>query len=100
MSTGLLDTPPDVHPEVVPAALNPMRGWSVLLHNDDVSEMGFVVRTVVELARLTVLDAYDRTVEAHDTGVALIVVTHRERAELMQEQFQSRGLTVTIEPAR
>jgi hypothetical protein len=27
------------------------------------------------------------------------MVTHRERAELIQEQFQTRGLTVTIEPA-
>ena len=32
--------------------------------------------------------------------VALLLVTHRERAELIQEQFQTRGLTVTIEPAR
>jgi len=85
---------------IAPTKLKPMSGWSVLLHNDDVSEIGFVVRTVVELARLTVLDAYDRTVEAQDAGVALLLVTHRERAELMQEQFQSRGLTVTIEPAR
>jgi ATP-dependent Clp protease adapter protein ClpS len=41
----------------------------------------------------------ERTVEAHESGVALLMVTHRERAELIQEQFQTRGLTVTIEPA-
>jgi ATP-dependent Clp protease adapter protein ClpS len=41
----------------------------------------------------------ERTVEAHESGVALLIVTHRERAELIQEQFQTRGLTVTIEPA-
>ena len=33
------------------------------------------------------------------TGVALLLTTHKERAELYQEQFQSKGLTVTIEPA-
>ena len=76
-----------------------MPGWSVLLHNDDVNEFLFVTRSVVEFARLTVEDAMQRTVEAHESGVALLLVTHRERAELIQEQFQSRGLAVTIEPA-
>ena len=36
--------------------------------------------------------------EAHETGVTLLVETHREHAELLQEQFQSKQLTVTIEP--
>ena len=76
-----------------------MPGWAVLLHNDDVNEFLFVARSVVEFARLALDDAMQRTVEAHESGVALLLVTHRERAELIQEQFQSRGLTVTIEPA-
>jgi len=77
-----------------------MPGWAVLLHNDDVNEFLFVARSVVEFARLSVHDAMERTIEAHDAGVALLLVTHRERAELIQEQFQTRGLTVTIEPSR
>ena len=32
-------------------------------------------------------------------ALALVTVTHKERAELYQEQFQSKSLTVTIEPA-
>ena len=40
-----------------------------------------------------------RTVEANQSGLSLLLVTHKERAELYQEQFQSKGLTVTIEPA-
>jgi ATP-dependent Clp protease adaptor protein ClpS len=36
--------------------------------------------------------------EAHETGVALLLVTHKERAELYKDQFASKGLTVTIEP--
>ena len=40
-----------------------------------------------------------RTKEAHETGVALLLVTHKERAELYQDQFESKGLTtVTIQP--
>lgn len=87
-------------PEVAPAPPRPLPGWAVLLHNDDVNEVTFVVRSIVEIARLPVAEAVDRTFEADESGLALILVTHRERAELLQEQFESRGLTVTIEPAR
>src|SRR6478736_3326948 len=54
--------------------------WKVLLHNDDKNEMMFVVTTIVELTTLNEQDAKQRTVEAHQTGVALLVVTHKERA--------------------
>jgi len=37
--------------------------------------------------------------EAHKTGVALLLVTHKERAELYAEQFATFKITVTIEPA-
>lgn len=89
-----------LEPDVAPPQRKPMPGWAVLLHNDDVNEFLFVARSVVEFARLSVHDAMERTIEAHDAGVALLLVTHRERAELIQEQFQTRGLTVTIEPSR
>ena len=39
-----------------------------------------------------------RMMEADKTGVALLLVTHRERAEFMKDQFESKGLTVTISP--
>jgi ATP-dependent Clp protease adapter protein ClpS len=73
--------------------------WKVLLHNDDKNEMMFVVATIVELTTLNEQDAKQRTLEAHETGVALLLTTHKERAELYKDQFESKGLTVTIEPA-
>jgi len=73
--------------------------YKVLLHNDDKNEIGFVIRTIVELTPLNEDRAKQCTVEANDTGLALLLVTHKERAELYQEQFTSKGLTVTIEPA-
>jgi ATP-dependent Clp protease adaptor protein ClpS len=72
--------------------------WKVLLHNDDKNEVHFVIDTIVELTPLNKQEAELRTKEADQTGVALILTTHKERAELYQEQFQSKGLTVTIEP--
>ena len=73
--------------------------WKVLLHNDDKNDMPFVVDTIVELTHLKEQDAKLRTEEAHKTGVALLLTTHKERAELYKDQFESKGLTVTIEPA-
>ena len=74
-----------------------MPPWKVLLHNDDVNAMEFVIVTIIELTALNQQEAVLRTLEAHETGVALLLVTHKERAELYQEQFKSKGLTVTIE---
>jgi len=73
--------------------------WKVLLHNDDVNTAAHVVKTIVELTHLDEQAAKTRTEEADKTGVALLLVTHKERAELYKDQFSSKSLTVTIEPA-
>jgi ATP-dependent Clp protease adapter protein ClpS len=73
--------------------------WKVLLHNDDKNDVEFVISTIVELTTLNKDAAKLRTLEAHETGVALLLTTHKERAELYKDQFDSKGLTVTIEPA-
>lgn len=77
----------------------PLPPWKVLLHNDDVNAVDFVVHTIVALTPLNLEDAVKRTLEAHKSGVALLLTTHKERAELYRDQFTSKGLTVTVEPA-
>jgi ATP-dependent Clp protease adaptor protein ClpS len=73
--------------------------FRVLLHNDPLSEMQFVITTLVELTPLNHDRAVQVMLEAHNSGVGLVLVTHKERAELYQEQFHTKKLTVTIEPA-
>jgi ATP-dependent Clp protease adaptor protein ClpS len=85
-------------PRKQPPGLLPQ--WKVLLHNDDKNEIGFVVLTIMELTPLREQEAVTRTLEAHRTGVALLLCTHKERAELYRDQFASKNLTVTIEPAK
>src|SRR5262245_45097832 len=77
----------------------PLPPWKVMLHNDDKNEMLFVIETIIALTPLNEQDAKQRTMEAHETGVALLLTTHKERAELYRDQFASKSLTVTIEPA-
>jgi len=74
--------------------------WKVLLHNDDVSDMADVVIAIQEFAKLTREEAIVRMLEAHTDGIALLLSTHREHAELIVEQFLTKQLTVTIEPDR
>src|SRR5438270_175123 len=73
--------------------------YKVLLHNDDVNSMEHVIETIIELVHLQKEEAFLKMMEAHETGVSLLLVTHKEKAELLQEQFKSKSLTVTIEPA-
>jgi ATP-dependent Clp protease adaptor protein ClpS len=89
---------PKSQPKKRPPGLMPQ--WKVLLHNDDKNDITFVVVTVMELTHLNEQDAVQRTLEAHKTGVALLLTTHKERAELYKDQFTSKGLTVTIEPEK
>ena len=84
-------------PKIKPPQMLPP--WNVLLHNDDKNDIVHVVNTIVELTTLKEQDAKLRTKEAHETGVALLLTTHKERAELYKDQFESKGLVVTIEPA-
>ncbi len=72
--------------------------WKVLLHNDDKSAMETVVKVIRQLTPLKKEEAIVRMMEAHTTGVSLLLTTHQERAELYVEQFATFSLTVTIEP--
>ena len=73
--------------------------WKVLLHNDDVNTVDDVVVSLLELTPLNESAAIKCTLEADREDVALVLVTHKERAELYVEQFKTRKITVTIEPA-
>ena len=66
-------------PQRKPKKLPPYR---VLLHNDDKNTFDHVTKSVRRLTSLSAQEALVRAVEAHETGVALLLVTHRERAEL------------------
>src|SRR4051812_30505860 len=68
------------NPKTKPPQLLPP--WKVLLHNSDEPTIEFVVKTIIELTPLKQEAAVVCTLEAHETGVALLLVTHKERAEL------------------
>lgn len=89
---------PKQKPAKTPPKTYQLPPYKVLMHNDDVNDMEHVIRCIVRLTTLNVESAIERMLEAHQTGVALLLVTHKERAELYVEQFATFKLTVTIEP--
>jgi ATP-dependent Clp protease adapter protein ClpS len=98
-STALAEPKANRKASSKPQPPKPLPPWKVLLHNDNKNEFMYVIVTIVELTPLDADAAVVRTTEAHKKGVTLLLVTHKERAELYQEQFASKGLTVSIEPA-
>jgi ATP-dependent Clp protease adaptor protein ClpS len=72
--------------------------FKVILHNDDVNTFEYVIITILRLTPLKEPEAVEKTIEAHETGQSLLLVTSKERAELYVEQFASCSLTATCEP--
>ena len=72
--------------------------WQVLLHDDDVNDMGYVVQVLVTVTPVDLPDAVRAMREAHLDGVSLVLETHREHAELLVDQLESSGLISTMEP--
>ncbi|MGI9013988.1 MAG: ATP-dependent Clp protease adaptor ClpS [Phycisphaerales bacterium] len=85
-------------PAPAPPRVERMPLWRVLLHNDNDNFLEDVVTALQEIAKLKYTDALQRTLEAHHQGVALVLTTHREHAELLAEQFDTKLLCVSIEP--
>jgi ATP-dependent Clp protease adapter protein ClpS len=71
----------------------------VVLHHSAIIDLMFIVRTVMELTRLCRAEATHKMWEAHHCGRSVLLTTWKERAELYQEQFAGRGLSVSVEPA-
>jgi ATP-dependent Clp protease adaptor protein ClpS len=72
--------------------------YKVVLHNDDVNSFDHVIVVILKLTPLKPPEAVEKTVEAHETGQSVLLVTNKERAELYVEQFATFSLTVTCEP--
>ena len=63
--------------------------WRVILHNDDVTTMDFVVWLLRTLFAKPDADAVRLMLEVHRVGSATVTVCSRERAELYVEQVRS-----------
>lgn len=73
--------------------------YRVLLHNDDFNSMEYVVQVLMQtVSSLTQPQAVSIMMEAHTSGVALVITCAQEHAEFYSETLNNHGLTSTIEP--
>ena len=72
--------------------------YKVLLHNDPVNTMDYVVETLRQVVpQLSEQDALNIMLETHNSGVGLVIVCDLEPAEFYSESLKAKGLTSTIE---
>ena len=72
--------------------------YKVLLHNDPVNTMDYVIETLRQVVpQLTEQDALNIMLETHNNGVGLVIVCDLEPAEFYSESLKAKGLTSTIE---
>jgi len=77
----------------------PSPRYKVLLHNDPVNTMEYVVTTLREVVPLlSEQDAIAVMLEAYNTGVGLVIVCDLEPAEFYSETLKAKGLSSSIEP--
>jgi ATP-dependent Clp protease adaptor protein ClpS len=77
----------------------PSPRYKVLLHNDPVNSMEYVVVTLRQVVpSLSEQGAIAVMLETHNTGVGLVIVCDIEPAEFYCETLKAKGLTSTIEP--
>ena len=76
----------------------------ILLHNDDITPMDFVMQTLSRFFQMDEARAREVMMKAHHDGIAVVAVMPLERAEFKVERAHSYArdhgfpLTFTIEP--
>jgi len=72
--------------------------YKVLLHNDPVNSMEYVTNCLREVVpQLSEQDAISIMLEAHNTGVGLVIICDLEPAEFYSESLKSKGISSSIE---
>ncbi len=73
-----------------------LSGWNVVLWNDDVHSMDYVVAVLVRTIGLDIERAVEVMLEAHNHGRAVAWSGAKEIAETYRDGLESHGLTATI----
>ena len=73
------------------------KNWSVIVWNDPVNLMSYVVFVFMQVLAFTKEKATQHMLEVHEQGRSCVAVETREKAEFYYQQIQALGLTVTLD---
>jgi len=72
--------------------------YKVLLHNDPVNSMEYVTISLREVVpQLSEQDAISIMLQAHNTGIGLVIICDLEPAEFYSESLKAKGISSSIE---
>lgn len=71
--------------------------YNVILVNDPTTAYDKAVQVVMDLMNYDEQRASEHVLEAHTSGRSVLIATHKERAELYQDQFATFNIQVVIE---
>ncbi len=73
------------------------RGWSVIVWNDPVNLMDYVVYVFKTVLKMNEKDASKHMWEVHQRGKSMVARETREKSELLVHRLRSFGLNATME---
>jgi ATP-dependent Clp protease adaptor protein ClpS len=76
---------------------SPAKGWNVIVWDDPVNTMGYVVHVFRKVLGFDQAKAHFHMMEVHVQGKSCVARENREKAELYWEQLQGYGLKVTLQ---
>ncbi len=74
------------------------RGWGVVVWNDPVNLMHYVVHVFQTVLKMELQQATKHMLEVHKQGKSLVAKETREQAEFLVHRLQNYGLKTTMEP--
>ena len=75
------------------------RGWSVIVWNDPVNLMDYVVYVFKSVLKMNEKDASRHMWEVHQQGKSVVARETREKSELFVDRLRAFGLNATLEQA-
>ncbi len=98
-TTGETKTSPDIDvEEKLKEAF--ARGWSVIVWNDPINLMDYVVYVFKTVLKMNEAEASKHMWEVHQKGKSSVALETREKSELLVHRLRGFGLNATMEPAR
>lgn len=70
--------------------------YAVILHNDDLNSMGFVIETLRRVFGYSAVRSFRLMMRAHRDGKAAVWTGQKEHAEFKADQIRSRGADPTM----
>lgn len=75
----------------------PNTPWNVILHNDPINTMDYVVMTLMYVLEKDQEQCEKYTMEVHNNGSAVVFTGEQEKAQKIATELQAAMLSATVE---